>query len=393
LRLSFGEYQLDTEARSLQRSGQAVHVEPKVFDLLAYLIKHRKRVASPDELLEALWPEAHVSPAALSAAVSKAREAVGDDGDRQSVLRTKHGHGFQFIAEVSVLSDVEGAAQEPTGFRARWVATAGVITLLLVAAAAWLLNRPFTESAPPRSVAVLPFANISQNAAAEPFTNGIYDDILTHLSKIRDLKVIARTTMERLDPNLSTQEIGTMLGVAAVLEGGVQRAGDRVRINVQLIDCETEAHLWAETYDRELTAAKIFAIQSEVAMSVADALQAELSPGEQERIATVPTDNLAAYQAYLLGHQRLSKFTNAATSEAVGYFQQAAELDPSYALAYVGLADSYVREARWGRLPFLETLAKAQDLAENALALDDRLGEAHASLALIKDLRGDFACN
>jgi TolB-like protein/DNA-binding winged helix-turn-helix (wHTH) protein/Flp pilus assembly protein TadD len=390
MRFSFGEYQLDTEARSLQRSGQAIHVEPKVFDLLAYLIEHRERVATPDELLEALWPGAQVGPAALSNAVRKLREAVGDDGDRQAVVRTKHGHGFQFVAEVSVLSDVEGAAEAPTGFRSRWVATAGVVALLLAVAAVWFVNRPVAELAPARSVAVLPFANISQDAAAVPFTNGIYDDILTRISKIRDLKVIARTTMERLDPNLSAQEIGTMLGVAAVLEGGVQRAGDRIRINVQLIDCETEAHLWAETYDRELTTENIFAIQSEIAMTVADALQAELSPGEQDRIATVPTDNLAAYQTYLLGHQRLSKFTNAATSEAAGYFQQATELDPSYALAYVGLADTYVRQARWGGLPFMETLAKAQFMAENALALDDQLGEAHASLALIKDVRGNF---
>ena len=103
MRFSFGEYQLDTEARSLQRSGQAVHIEPKVFDLLVYLIEHRERVASPDELLEALWPETHVGPAALSVAVRKAREAVGDDGDHQAVLRTKHGHGFQFVAEGSVV--------------------------------------------------------------------------------------------------------------------------------------------------------------------------------------------------------------------------------------------------------------------------------------------------
>jgi TolB-like protein len=150
-----------------------------------------------------------------------------------------------------------------------------------------------------KSVAVLLFDNLSGDTATEPFTKGIHDDILTQLSKIRALKVIARTSMERLDPTLSIPEIGAKLGVAAVLEGGVQRAGDRVRINVQLIDCNTEAHLWAETYDRELTAADIFSIQSDVARTVADALQAALSPEEQDRLVTVPTENLPGFCARL----------------------------------------------------------------------------------------------
>jgi TolB-like protein/Tfp pilus assembly protein PilF len=250
---------------------------------------------------------------------------------------------------------------------------------------------PAAESvASGKSVAVLPFANMSQDAATEPFTTGIYDDILTQISRIRDLKVIARTTMERLDPNLGIQEIGTKLSVATVLEGGVQRVGDRIRINVQLNDCETEAHLWAETYDRELTATNIFAIQSEIATSVADALRAELSPEEQGRLAIAPTENLAAYQAYLLGHQRLSKFTNATTEDAINHFQHAIELDPSYALAYIGLADTYVRLARWSRAPTAETLLKAQAATDKALELNDRLGEAYNSLAQIKQQRGDF---
>ena len=195
-----------------------------------------------------------------------------------------------------------------------------------------------------KSIAVLLFDNLSGDAATEPFTKGIHDDILTQISKIRALKVIARTSMERLDPTLSIPEIGTKLGVGTVLEGGVQRAGDRVRINVQLIDCKTEAHLWAETYDRELTAANIFAFQSEIAKTVADTLRAALSPEEQDRLASIPTENLAAYEAYLLGRQRLARTTAAAFVEAVDYFQQAIELDPEFALAYVGLADSYVEQ-------------------------------------------------
>jgi TolB-like protein/Tfp pilus assembly protein PilF len=267
-----------------------------------------------------------------------------------------------------------------------------IIGLLAIAVVFLVVDNYVLEAEPEqasvareKSIAVLLFDNLSRDPANEAFTDGIHDDILTQISKIRALKVIARTSMERLDPSLSIPEIGTKLGVAAVLEGGVQRAGDHVRINVQLIDCETEAHLWAETYDRELTAANIFAIQSEIAKTVADALRAALSPEEQDRLASIPTENLAAYEAYLLGRQRFARETAAALVEAVNYFQQAIELDPWFALAYVGLADSYAEQVFFGVLAREERLAKAQAAADKALALDDQLGEAYNSLAGIKE--------
>jgi TolB-like protein/lipopolysaccharide biosynthesis regulator YciM len=242
-----------------------------------------------------------------------------------------------------------------------------------------------------KSIAVLLFDNLSRDAANEPFTNGIHDDILTQISKISALKVIARTSMERLDPTLSIPEIGTQLGVATVLEGGVQRVGEHVRINVQLIDCKTEAHLWAETYDRELTAANVFSIQSEIAKTVADALQATLSPGEQAQLATVPTDNLAAYQAYLLGKQFLAKETTADVSKAMNHFRRAVELDPGFALAYVGLADGYIYQNEFSGRPPKEMLDKAMAAIETALRLDEKLGEAHSSLAAIRWFENDLA--
>jgi TolB-like protein/Flp pilus assembly protein TadD len=356
MRFSFGEYQLDTEARSLQRSGQAVHVEPKVFDLLAYLIEHRSRVVSTNELLDTLWPGVSVTPAALTRAVQKARRAVRDDGERQAVLRTEHGHGFQFVAGVGVIDAPATALRTPAGFKT--------------------------------SLAVLPLENLSDDS--EYFADGMTETLTTNLAKISALKVIARSSVDRLDPNLSVQQIGSKLGVATVLEGGVQRAGDRVRVTVQLIDCETEAHLWAETYDRELSVANFFAIQTEIATAVADALWATLSPEEQSRLATVPTENLAAYEAYLLGRQRFETGTIAALVEAVDYFHQAIELDPGVALAYVGLADSYVEQVYLGGIAREEGLAKAQAAADKALALDDRSGEAYNSLAGIKETRRDF---
>ncbi len=188
-----------------------------------------------------------------------------------------------------------------------------------------------------KSIAVLPFANRSANQADAFFVDGIHDDILTHISRISALKVISRTSvMSYRDTTKNLKTIGEELGVSTVLEGGIQRAGNQIRVNVQLIDAATDEHLWADTYDRRLTANNIFAIQSEIAKTVADALRATLSPEEQDRLATVPTENLAAYEAYLLGRQRLARETAAAFAEAVDYFQQAIELDPNFALAYVG---------------------------------------------------------
>ena len=236
-----------------------------------------------------------------------------------------------------------------------------------------------------KSIAVLPLSNRSAIEEDAFFVDGIHDDILTQISKIRALKVISRTSvMEYRNTTKNLKTIGQELGAATVLEGGVQRAGDRVRINVQLIDAATDEHLWADTYDRQLTAANIFAIQTEIAKAIADALRATLSPEEQDRLATVPTENLAAYEAYLLGKQRLARVTAAALAEAVDYFQQAIELDPGFALAHVGLADSYGWQANLGTLAPEEGLAKAQAAADKALALDDQLGEAYSSLAGIK---------
>ncbi len=203
-----------------------------------------------------------------------------------------------------------------------------------------------------KSVAVLPFENQSRDAANEPFTIGIHDDILTQISKIRALKVISRTSvMEYRNTTKNLKTIGQELGAATVLEGGVQRAGDRVRINVQLIDAATDKHLWADTYDRRLTAENIFAIQTEIATAIADALRATLSPEEQNRLATVPTENLAAYEAYILGKQRMAKFTSVALEEAAEYFEQAVNLDPGFALAYVGLADAHAQNVNLLGIP------------------------------------------
>jgi len=273
------------------------------------------------------------------------------------------------------------------------------ITYFMVDKFVWTIDLDPTtsgRSAPERSIAVLPFTNMSRDAANEQFTIGIHDDLLTHISKIGSIKTISRTSvLQYRDTDKTITQIGRELGVATILEGGVQRVGDRIRINVQLIDAATDEHRWAETYDRQLTVTDIFSIQTDIATAIADALRATLLPEEQIRLATVPTKNLAAYESYLLGKQRMAHRTVQALSEAEKYFRQAIDLDPEFALAYVGLGDSYRLGVIRSGVPFYQVLDVGDPLIESsiekALELDDQLGEAYASLGAINRMKRDFA--
>ena len=249
-----------------------------------------------------------------------------------------------------------------------------------------------------RSIAVLPFENMSRDEANEPFTVGIHDDILTQISRIASLKVISRTSvMQYRDPGAARnlREIGKELGVATVLEGGVQRVGDRLRINVQLIDTRTDVHLWAETYDRQLTASNIFAIQSEIAMAISQALRATLTSDEQQRLAYVPTENTAALETYFLGKQLLEKRTLSALSAAVEYFEQVVELDPQFALAYSGLADAYMLLPEYSATIDRDLVReKSEVAARRAITLNPDLPEVLTSMGwnrLIHDYDWDEA--
>ncbi len=249
---------------------------------------------------------------------------------------------------------------------------------------------PVADTGP--SIAVLPFENRSSKSDDAYFVDGIHDDILTQLSKVSALKVISRTSVEQFrDTKLPIREIAEQLGVKSILEGGVQRGGDRVRINVQLIDAGTDAHLWAETYDRELTAADIFAIQSEVAEAIAGALKAALTQGEKARVDAVPTQNLAAWEAYQLGKQRVARRTSTGLAEAEKFFRRAIDLDPKFALAHAGLADTLRLQTDYSGKPLEATLAEADSVIARALELDPNLAEALTSKGGIAMSRTQYA--
>lgn len=242
------------------------------------------------------------------------------------------------------------------------------------------------------SIAVLPFENRSNVQEDAFFVDGIHDDILSQLSKFSALRVISRTSVERFrDTDLGIRQIAQQLGVHHILEGGVQRAGGRIRITVQLIDATSDAHLWAETYDRELSAGDIFAIQSEVAARIAGALQATLTASEKSGLVVVPTQSLEAWETYQIGRQRMATRNVAASAEAERFFRKAIDLDPAFALAYTGLAWSLVSQAQYGGLPYEATLARADVEVEKALRLDPTLGDAWGHSAFIAGERGQRA--
>jgi adenylate cyclase len=251
-------------------------------------------------------------------------------------------------------------------------------------------------SLPEKSIAVLPFDNLSRDPDNAYFAEGVQDEILTRLAKVADLKVISRTSTQHFKSapeNLPA--IAKQLGVMNILEGSVQRAGNQVRVNVQLINALNDAHLWADTFDRQLT--DIFTVESEIAKSVADALQATLTGAEKKSIAKAPTANPEAYELYLKGRFFWNKRSGVDLRKAIDYFNQAIAKDPNYALAYAGLADSYMLLPNYGGASTREAIAPARGAVTKALALDDSLAEAHASLGLLDTLElhlkqavGDF---
>jgi TolB-like protein/Tfp pilus assembly protein PilF len=244
-------------------------------------------------------------------------------------------------------------------------------------------------SLPQKSIAVLPFDNLSRDPDNAYFCEGVQDEILTRLAKVADLKVISRTSTQHFKSTPDNlPQIAKQLGVAHILEGSVQKAADQVRVNVQLINALTDAHLWADTYDRKLT--DIFAVESEIAKTIAETLQARLTGSEKSSIAKTPTVNPEAYELYLKGRFFWNKRTGTDLRKAIDYFNQAIAKDPNYALAYVGLADSYLLLSSYAAVSPAESLPPARSALKKALELDDSLAEAHASFGLLATLELDL---
>jgi len=268
----------------------------------------------------------------------------------------------------------------------RWITAILALAVVLLLADRFVLHKDAETSAAPavhgKSIAVLPFANLSEDKGNAYFAEGIQDEILTRLAKVADLKVISRTSTQHFKSSPENlPEIAKQLGVAHILEGSVQKASDQVRVNVQLINALTDAHLWADTYDRKLT--DIFAVESDIAKTIAETLQAKLTGSEKSSIAKVPTTNPEAYELYLKGRFFWNKRTAADLRKAIDYFNQAIEKDPNYALAYAAVAQSWLILPAYGGGSPKECIPPAEAAITKALELDESSSEAHTARGML----------
>jgi TolB-like protein/DNA-binding winged helix-turn-helix (wHTH) protein len=338
MRYGFGEFQLDTEARTLERSGREIRVQARVFDLLVYLIERRERVVPNRELLDALWADVSVGPGALSRAVQKARQVLDDDGEHQAVLRTEHGRGFRFVAEVSPMSGAPGAATEPSASR-RWTPLhVALATLLLGVGAIWLLLRD-SGPAPAPAIAVLPFANLSDDPSQEYFADGISEELMNTLMRLKGLRVVGQTSafaFKGSEADIVT--IGEALDVDLIVEGSVRKADNHVRVTAQLVNAADGFHLWSQEFHREL--GDIFAIQDEIARSIAEALSVELQMSPELPLNPSRTQDAEAFSAYLRGRDLHRRPSVRKLQEALIWYRRAVELDPDFAEAHVALRTS-----------------------------------------------------
>src|SRR5262249_18639266 len=346
-------------------------VEPKVFDLLAYLIKNRERVASKDDLIAAIWGGRIVSESALTSRINAARCAIGDTGAEERLIKTFTRKGLRFVGAVREEAKTEN------------------VTVLAPREAA--KQQPKTELSLPDkpSIAVLPLANLNGDPQQDYFSDGITEDITTELSRFSELLVIGRNSaFQYKGKAVDLRQIGHELGARYLLEGSVRRSGDRIRIAAQLIDAATGAHRWAERYDRELH--DVFAVQDEVVRAIVATLAAHVNRAETERALLKPPAAWEAYEYYLRGAEafflHVSSSTKASLYDTRRLLEQCLAIDPGYARAAAMLSFTDSRayiEPYDGDYLSPATLDRALELAKTAVRLDSRLPQAHAELGYV----------
>jgi TolB-like protein len=350
----FDQFTLDTAQFRLCQSGNPISVEPQVFDLLVYLVEHRDRVVTRDELLENLWKGKVVTDTALGVTLQFARKAVGDSGSAQSIIKTIHGRGYQFIAEV------KESTKDDSLEKTEELITAETLTLP---------DKP--------SIAVLPFKNTSDDPEEEYFSDGVTDGIINGLTRYRDLFVMGRSSSFFFqDKGNDVTEIGKKLGVQYLVQGTVRRREERVRITAELVDTLTGQNLWADHYDRELK--DVFAVEDEVTTTIVATLVTSVEDAAYKRSQSRSLENLAAYEWLLRGNRLLERGGKEDLFEARRMYERAVELDPDYSAAYTGLSKSYQYE-HWGLLAedSSEVLNRGLEYGQKAVALDDNDSRAH----------------
>jgi TolB-like protein/cytochrome c-type biogenesis protein CcmH/NrfG len=366
MRLLFGDHTLDPDRRELRRGSEPIAVEPQVFDLLIHLIRNRDRVVSKDDLIASVWDGRIVSESTLTSRINAARKAIGDSGEEQKLIRTIARRGFRFVGEVVTQSnggepaDTVGPPRDELRERSRLAVPPS--------------DRP--------AIAVLPFVNMSGDPEQEYFSDGISEDIITALSKLRWFFVIARnSSFIYKGKSVHMKQVAEELGVGYVLEGSVRKNADRVRITVQLNDAATGSHIWAERYDRGLV--DVFTVQDEITEAIVAAIEPQLYASESFRAQRKPPDNMDAWDLVMRGLSHYWRVTRQDNVVAQALLEKAIAIDPNYGQALGVLATSYTFSCHMGWAERTTAVPIAERAALAAIRADSEDPWAHHALGCV----------
>jgi len=362
----FGTFCLDRVERILLDAGENVSLTPKVFDTLVVLVQNAGRLVTKKSLLAEVWPDTFVEEANLSVNISTLRKALGEAPGEHQYIETVSKRGYRFVANVV---EVEGESQTVATREPR-------PTLFAHKESTTDLHQGLN------SLAVLPFDNGTADPNAEYLSDGLTESIINSISQLQNLRVVARNTVFRYKAKeVDPQKIGRELGVRSVLSGRILQLSDRLIIRAELIDVSNGWQIWGDQYHRKLS--DILAVQEEISEVISAKLKVQLTREEKDRLGKRYTENVEAYRFYLKGRYHWNKFHPSSLRRAIEHFEQAIEIDPTYALAYAGLADSYYRVSNV-YAPTREAMPKAKAAAMKALEIDETVSEAHAALGLIR---------
>lgn len=404
--LRFGVFSVDVRAGELTKQGKRIRLQEQPLQLLVILLQKPGEVVTREELRSKLWPQTIVDfDHGLNKAINKIREALGDSSENPRFVETVARRGYRFLADVAVVDEkrTEASALNLTSASTSTISPAPPLVrgagsfawrlfglgfaVAIATAALWALYHKINPSSTIVSLAVLPLENLSGDASQDYLADGMTDELTTRLAQISALRVISRTSaMTYKYVHRPLSEIASALSVDAVVEGSVARTGEQVHVNAQLIDARSDRHIWADSYDENIRDAP--SLQSKVASAIAEQIRVTMNPQEQATLQKARTLNPDAYETYLKARYFWNQRTRAGLQTAIDYFSRAISIDPAYAEAYAGLADSYAVAGDWkyGVESPQDAFVKATTAAAKALALDNRLGEAHASLAFALDL-------
>jgi TolB-like protein/DNA-binding winged helix-turn-helix (wHTH) protein len=393
-RFTVGDWTIAPELNSLERDGQTVRVEPKIMQVLVTLAANPGEVVSKEQILRRVWPGTFVTDEVLTRSVSELRKVFDDNPREPTYIRTIPKGGYQLVALVGDRgTGRDGALPQRWWQPKRWLlVTAAAIVLLGAVASFYFLTykQDIASKSQITSLAVLPLTNLSGDAGQDYFVDGMTDELITNLAKIESLRVISRTSvMQYKGAHKPLPEIARALNVNLIVEGTVLRSGDRVRITTQLIDGKSDVHLWAQDFHRELR--DVIGLQSDIAQAIASEIRVEMTREDLARLAAGRRVDPDAHDAYLRARYQWNKRTGRDLNDSIALYQQAIAADPKYALAYAGMADSYIVLENDGKVSAVEANPIIRSAAMKAVEADPNLADAHMVLGQVRETEWDWA--